>query len=157
MKKCKHCQTEIETKAKICPNCRKKQGMPIWLIVVLIIIGIALVSSIAGGQSSSSDNPAGTTNNTEKISLLDGYTGSVESEYSYEITGTLKNNTDKDYSYVQIEFYVYDSAGNMLDTCLGNNSGLEANGTWKFTASCFFSNGDSNKVATYKLKEITQW
>ena len=157
MKKCKHCQTEIDVKAKICPNCRKKQGMPIWLIIILVVIAIALFGSIAGGESSSNEKPTGETTNTEKISLLDGYAGSVDSEYSYEITGTLKNNTNRDYSYVQIEFYVYDSAGNMLDTCLGNNSGLEANGTWNFTASCFFSNGDSYKVASYKLKEITQW
>lgn len=25
-KLCKYCQTEIPAKAKICPNCRKKQG-----------------------------------------------------------------------------------------------------------------------------------
>lgn len=157
MKKCKHCQTEIDAKAKICPNCRKKQGLPIWIVIILVVVGIAVVASMTGGESDSSNNPTGTTDKTEKISLLDGYTGKVDSEYSYEITGTLKNNTNKNYSYVQIEFYVYDEAGNMLDTCLGNNSGLEANGTWKFTASCFFGNGDSHKVASYKLKEITQW
>ena len=158
MKKCKHCQTEIDANAKICPNCRKKQGMPIWLIIILVIIGIGVISSIGSENSSSNnDNPSGVTNNTEKISLLDDYIGRVESEYSYEISGTLKNNTSTNYSYVQIEFYVYDEDGNMLDTCLGNNSGLEANGTWKFTASCFFTNGGSNKVASYKLKEITQW
>ena len=31
-KVCKHCQTEIPKKAKVCPNCRKKQG---GLIVIL--------------------------------------------------------------------------------------------------------------------------
>ncbi len=25
-KKCKYCQSEIDKKAKICPNCKKKQG-----------------------------------------------------------------------------------------------------------------------------------
>ena len=25
-KVCKHCQSEIPAKAKVCPNCRKKQG-----------------------------------------------------------------------------------------------------------------------------------
>ena len=89
--------------------------------------------------------------------MLDGHKGHAESDYSYQITGKLKNNTDRDYSYVQVEFYVNDSNGNMLDTCIGNNSGLEANSTWNFTASYFFGNGDTNKVASYKLKEITQW
>lgn len=157
MKKCKHCQSEIDDKAKICPHCRKKQGMPIWLIIILVIVGIGFIGSMGDGESSSNDKPAGTTDNTEKISLLDGHAGRVDDEYSYEITGTLKNNTSKEYSYVEVEFYVYDKDGNMLDTCLANNSGFEANGTWNFTASCFFSNGDSNKVDSYKLKEITEW
>ena len=26
MKKCKYCQTEIDKKAKVCPNCKKKQS-----------------------------------------------------------------------------------------------------------------------------------
>lgn len=157
MKKCKHCQSEIDTNAKVCPNCRKKQSMPKWLIIVLIIVGITIVGSIAGGGSNSEDKPAGSTSSSEKISLLEGHVGKVESEYSYEITGTLQNNTDRDFSYVQVEFYAYDSDGNLLDTCIGNNSGMEANGKWKFTASCFFSNGDANNVISYKLKEITQW
>ena len=158
MKKCKHCQSEIDEKAKICPNCRKKQGFPKWLIVIFVIIGISIVGSASGGESSSNeDKPSGSTEETEKISLLEGHTGKVESEYSYEITGTLQNNTDKEYSYVEVEFYAYDSDGNLLDTCLANNSGFEANGTWKFTASCFFSNANASDVASYKLKEISEW
>lgn len=156
MKKCKHCQSEIEDKAKVCPNCRKKQGMPTWLIVILVIFGIIIISSIISGDSDSSNNPTGTTTK-EKISLLDGHSGRVDGSYSYEITGTLQNNTDQDYSYVSVEFYVYDSEGNLLDTCLDNNSGMEANGKWKFTASCFFTDGNAKKVSSYKLKEITQW
>lgn len=158
MKKCKHCQTEIDLKAKVCPNCRKKQGMPLWLMILFIIIGISIISGIAGGNSKTdNETKTGATDNSEKLSLLEGHSGKVDNEYSYEITGSIKNNTDKEYSYVQVEFYAYDEAGNVLDTCLGNNSGLEANGTWKFTASCFFSNGDANKVKSYKLKEITHW
>lgn len=156
MKKCKYCQTEIDSKAKVCPNCKKKQGIPKWVIIVLVIIGITIVSS-SGGGSDTKDKPTGSTTKTEKISLLEGHSGKVESQYSYEISGTLQNNTDKDFSYVQVEFYTYDSEGNLLDTCLGNNSGMEAKGKWKFTASCFFSNGDASNVSSYKLKEISQW
>ena len=46
MKKCKYCQSEIDAKAKICPNCRKKQGSKIgkcifWGLIALFIISIA--------------------------------------------------------------------------------------------------------------------
>lgn len=48
-KVCKHCQTEIPKKAKVCPNCRKKQGGILkWIIVV--IVAIAVISSFAGGD-----------------------------------------------------------------------------------------------------------
>ncbi len=158
MKKCKHCQSEIDDKAKICPNCRKKQKKPIWLIVVIVVFAL-IIFSPSGEESSDSneEKKTGTTTSSEKLTLLDGHSGAADSEYSYEITGTIKNNTNRDYSYVQVEFYAYDGAGNLLDTCLANNSGLESNGTWKFTASCFFSNGNSSDVASYKLKEITKW
>ena len=154
MKKCKQCQSEIDSKAKICPNCRKKQGIPTWLIIIIIIIGIFIVSSVF---SSSANNEEKSGKTTESLTLLDNHTGKVDNEWSYEISGTIQNNTNNDYSYVEVEFYAYDSDGNLLDTCLGNNSGLEANGKWKFTASCFFENSDANKVVSYKLKEITGW
>lgn len=157
MKKCKHCQTEIDSKAKVCPNCHKKQGLPKWLIIVFIVLGISIIGSMAGGSDSTDDKPTGSTEKKDDISLLEGHSGKVENEYSYEITGTLENNTDEEYSYVQVEFYAYDSQGNLLDTCLANNSGMEAKGKWKFTASCFFGNSDANKVSSYKLKEITKW
>jgi len=156
MKKCKHCQTEIDDKAKICPNCRKKQGMPVWLIIIIVIIAISIFSSLGSDNTSSSEeNKTGTT--TETLTLLDGHTGNVDGNYTYEITVTVQNNTNNEYSYVSIEFYAYDSAGNMLDTCSGYNSGLEPNGKWKFTATCYLSNGDARKVSSYKLKEITKW
>ena len=40
--------------------------------------------------------------------------------WSAEVRGTLVNNTSKTYSYVQIEFSIYDSAGNNLGTALDN-------------------------------------
>ena len=60
-KVCKHCQTEIPKKAKVCPNCRKKQGGLIkWIIIG--VIAIAIIGSLAGG----SDDEKGTDSNPKK-------------------------------------------------------------------------------------------
>ena len=43
---CKYCQTEIPKKAKVCPQCRKKQGgVGKWIAIVLVILFIFSVGS----------------------------------------------------------------------------------------------------------------
>lgn len=52
---CKHCQTEIPKKAKICPNCRKKQGGKLkWIIIVILVIGI-IGAAMGGGDDESEE------------------------------------------------------------------------------------------------------
>lgn len=54
-KLCKHCQTEIPKKAKVCPNCRKKQGGKLkWIIIVLIVIFV--ISSCSSDEESNKDD-----------------------------------------------------------------------------------------------------
>lgn len=156
MKICKHCRSEIDSKAKVCPNCRKRQGMPKWLGILLIIIGVSLIASAVGNGSSDNSNSNEKTNTTvkqEKFTLEEGHAGSID-EYgvSYYIEGYIKNNTDKEYSYVQVTFNLYDSEGNQLGTAVDNINNLEANGRWKFKAIAL---SDSDKIASYKLSEIT--
>lgn len=47
-KKCKHCQTEIDKKAKVCPNCRRKQGGKAKFIILGIIVFIVIVAALNG-------------------------------------------------------------------------------------------------------------
>ena len=56
MKKCKYCQTEIDSKAKICPNCRKKQGPKIVKWVVLGLLALIIVACVAGGGEDEKEN-----------------------------------------------------------------------------------------------------
>ena len=69
-----------------------------------------------------------------------------------QVNGYIKNDTGKDYEYVQVEFTSYDADGNTLGTCVDNQSGLKDGGRWAFKASCIDS---PDKVAKVELKEIT--
>ena len=49
-KLCKHCKTEIPADAKVCPNCRKKQGGKLkWIIIALVVL--IVIGSAAGGEN----------------------------------------------------------------------------------------------------------
>ncbi len=153
MKKCKHCQSEIDTNVKVCPVCGKSQSIPTWLIVIIVIAVICvLVAMVGEGDTAGKKEQTGTTTKEENLVLEDGHSGSLD-EFGafYYVEGYVKNNSDKDYEYVDIEFTAYDSEGNTLGSCYDNTSSLEANGRWKFKASCI---DETDKIASYKLKEI---
>ena len=49
MKKCKHCQSEIDDKAKNCPQCKKKQSHIVgWILLGVLIL--LIVSCAMGGE-----------------------------------------------------------------------------------------------------------
>lgn len=56
MKKCKYCQSEIDSKAKVCPQCGKKQGMSGCLIAIIVLVVICVLASLGGGDKPSSKN-----------------------------------------------------------------------------------------------------
>ena len=47
-KTCKHCGTEIPYAAKVCPNCRKKQGMGFFTKIIIVIVVLAVLGSMGG-------------------------------------------------------------------------------------------------------------
>ena len=48
-KLCKHCQTEIPKKAKVCPNCKKKQnGVVKWIAIAVVVL--ILIGAMGSGQ-----------------------------------------------------------------------------------------------------------
>ena len=52
-KLCKYCKSEIPAGAKICPNCRKKQGKSGCLIAVIAVVVIFIILMAIGGGSES--------------------------------------------------------------------------------------------------------
>lgn len=62
---CKHCGTEIPYIAKVCPNCRKKQGGKLkWIIIAVVVIMV--IGAAAGGGDS--DNDVASDKNPKKVS-----------------------------------------------------------------------------------------
>lgn len=126
----------------------KKQWF--WVLIIIIIV------AIAGSQGGNNTTQTGTDSTTETKQTQEKFT-LVDSEGSYDgfayyVTGTIKNNTNKQYSYVQVTFNLYDADGAQIGTAMSNINNLEENGTWKFKAL-----GGTEKAVSYKLAEITGW
>lgn len=100
-KLCKHCKTEIPYGAKVCPNCRKKQGGILkWIVIVFVAI------CIIGAASSGGDDKHSTTQtNNNSVTVKDNANGTVvepevkEIEYTSvtatELSDALSNNAMK--------------------------------------------------------------
>lgn len=111
-KLCKHCKTEIPAEAKVCPNCKKKQGGVVkWIIIGVVII--AIIGSVAG--NSDSKNPSDTQtisksessappNNTEKETAVD-----ASSEITPESSSSAKpeDNIPTEYASALKSAYTY--------------------------------------------------
>ena len=76
----------------------------------------------------------------------------VPGDFSNQIVGVVKNNTNKDYDYLQISFTLYDEMGNVVDTAFANINNIKSGGTWRFEAMYF-----DNTVTSWELDEITGW
>lgn len=113
---------------------------------IYILLGIIFLFS---GCTKEIDNLMKEDNFSHEITKE--YTDSIGSHY---IEGTVKNGTDKEYSYVQIEFVCYDKDGNNIGTAIDNTNNLLGNETWKFKAMGFFTD---DEVDHCNFKEITSW
>ncbi|MDP4093574.1 MAG: DUF3426 domain-containing protein [Bacillota bacterium] len=137
-----------------------------WVIVVLIIGAIGSVSSQKEKVSQTSQNiqptstvaqaaakPNGTSKKAVEKADLEVLESSIknDSNLSY-IVGKIRNNTDKQYKYAQVEINLYDKAGTQVGSTMANVNNLESGAIWSFKALIA-----SENVATYKIKDVTGW
>lgn len=121
-KKCKHCQSDIPKKAKVCPQCGKKQGGALkWIIIA--IVALVIIGSASGGEDEPKkveNNNSGTSVSTEVVSAE---TETIEYQVVAfsDLTKTLKDNAlkaEKTYQdmYVEITGYLsnVDSDGDYI-------------------------------------------
>ena len=70
-KTCKYCKSEIPADAKICPNCRKKQGgIGKWIIIGIVVL---LIICIAGGGNDK-DNSSSNESSSSEATVADSGT-----------------------------------------------------------------------------------
>lgn len=125
------------------------------IIVFVAIIVVAAISSIGNAPN----NMASTTNTSETITETDSsqsaaqgnadlevidYEAIVEG-YSRYVTGHIKNNTDKSYSYVQVEINLY-SGETQVGSTLDNVNNLGPGDTWEFKAPILDDSADSFRI-----------
>lgn len=127
------------------------------VIVVLVVVGA--VGSMGGNSSDSSTGDAAkSTDQTQQVEeqkepyTVSDETGDTSNQFAYKITGTLTNNTDKEQSYIQIEYVLYDADGNQVGTALANTNHLKAGGTWKFEA---LSTVSPDQVASWERSDVS--
>lgn len=93
-KKCKHCQSDIPKKAKVCPICKKKQGSKLkWIIIVIVIL--ILIGSFGGNndseQNNNSNSNISSTNETVKYENTKETETKVEKKEIYNVGDTFEN------------------------------------------------------------------
>ena len=110
-KVCKHCQSEISKKAKICPQCRKKQGGIVkW--IVMVIFAIALIGALAGGDSEDTKESATSTNPV--------------TEQQAETTTDVQEDVTADVEEETVIAYTVVSVSEMMDVLESNAMKAEA-------------------------------
>lgn len=174
MMTCKACGGEIAASAKSCPKCGAKNKKPFykqvwfWIIIVIFVIAVGSaggsdssteVNSDNGASSATTDTNKKSVEKKEKFEVVDGVDGiTVEQDmFATYFSGVVQNNTNKEYSYVQIEISLYDADGALLGTALDNVNNLEANGKWKFRAMSMLTSDLNAEIASWKITDITGW
>jgi hypothetical protein len=68
------------------------------------------------------------------------------------LAGTVVNDSDKEYSYAQVEFNLYDDSGAQVGSTFTNINNLEPHATWRFEAVVLEDNATSAR-----LKAVWGW
>ena len=112
-------------------------------LILVVFFGIVIFAFFINlcSNSSASKNP----NNLQLISSkIDN------NPYMTEITGQIKNNTNKEFSFTEVEFNIYDASGNKVGSTEDNSGDLKPGAIWNFDAI-----GTITDAKTYKVVKLT--
>ena len=121
----------------------------VWFIVLAAIVLILIIQQTTDNKKKDVE-VKNSTQETQKAKYEVSEINIEKDSFSSYVTGVLKNNTDKEKSYVQITIPAYDANGNKVGDALANVNDLKPNSTWKFKAMYI----GSEKNVTFKTEEL---
>lgn len=137
MKKCKYCISDIDEKAKICPNCRKKQTKSISgkTLLVLFIIFLVLGSAISLIYQPIENNEEDIFSDIfdDKFTITD-VSGKVDFDNTATINGKITNNKNQTYYNIVISYDIYNQSRIKIGTANTTIQYINPNETLEFTA-----------------------
>lgn len=157
-KKCKYCQSEIAKKAKICPNCQKKQGGFPWVpvIIVFIVLLIGMGGTLSPKTDSTSTSGSNTSVTAEKASVVQEEPITYTSVDVSTMVTDLKDNALKAKETYNGNYYEItgrlsniDSSGKYI------NVAPEGEKLSVYTVQCYVKNDDQkSKILDMKKDDI---
>ncbi|MBR1380297.1 MAG: zinc ribbon domain-containing protein [Alphaproteobacteria bacterium] len=157
--KCPECGKQISSEVKTCPKCGytiRKSNPVLAAIGWLFLIGLFL-SIFSCEPKNKNLNTNHNSNNAHVVSEKRSVEV-VEDKWchgefgSRTICGIIVNNTNRQYSYVQIEINLYDASGTQIGSTLDNVNNLEPGGKWRFNAYVI-----EDEAVKYKIKDVSAY
>lgn len=128
--------------------------------VLFLIGGVFLAIDSGGTQTTNTTQPTQSTQPTqpgqpkqapEKRPDLELLEASSEADaYTSYVVGKIRNNTNRTYSYVQVEINLYNKAGHQVGSTFANVTNLEPGAVWSFKAPIL-----EDEVTHFKVAGIT--
>lgn len=151
---CKYCKTEIPYDAKVCPQCRKKQGKGLVAKILIGLLVIGIIGAIFGGGSDDTSTPSSTSTSKteEKQQEVIEYTQVSVSD----MMDALKDNALKASEEYKGKYLEITGAMNVIDSD-GKYIGVYG-GEWDITGvQCYIKNADQKSYVANlsKGQEIT--
>lgn len=152
-KKCKYCQMDIPKKAKVCPNCKKKQGSKLKFFLIIIVVLAILGALGSNGDSESESNSAKNSSNQEVVNQeekIEYLICSVDEMMDLLSSNALKAEKTYQEAYIEVtgRVCVIDSDGNYISL-------YPINDEWAFIGvQCYIKNEEQlNHVLNLKTDD----
>jgi hypothetical protein len=146
-KLCKYCKTEIPYDAKVCPQCRRKQGSALKTVIIVIIALGLLGSCFGGGSKSTKSDTKATTSAAAETTVAE-----TEPEIVYtpatvtEMMAALKDNAMKASDTYKGQYLEVTGTLKVIDSD-GKYIGLYGDGSFEVVGvQCYIKTDEQKKA-----------